>query len=197
LVWGDEFNGTSLSTANWNVDVGNPGVNSEQEYYLASNVVETGGDLVITARQQTVGGTVGFLMRLLSRGISGGLHLLLIFFQIFYSLFLFPKYILHLLVFIQEAIDVDVCVVLDVVAELAVGFRVAGGMFVQAIQGHVLVQQDRIDTDDLFLVEVDQSFLHGFELVDGLFYGLWLAGRIDGGGGGLGMRGQCGDQYAG
>jgi beta-glucanase (GH16 family) len=56
LVWADEFNGTSLNTANWNVDVGNPGVNSEQEYYQASNVVETGGNLVITARQQTVAG---------------------------------------------------------------------------------------------------------------------------------------------
>jgi beta-glucanase (GH16 family) len=56
LVWADEFNGTSLNTANWNVDIGNPGVNSEQEYYQASNVVETGGNLVITANQQTIAG---------------------------------------------------------------------------------------------------------------------------------------------
>ena len=40
LVWADEFNGTSLNTANWNIDIGNPGVNSEQEYYQAANVVE-------------------------------------------------------------------------------------------------------------------------------------------------------------
>lgn len=56
LVWSDEFNGTSLNTGNWNIDVGNPGVNSEQEYYQAANVTETGGNLVITARQQTVDG---------------------------------------------------------------------------------------------------------------------------------------------
>jgi len=56
LVWADEFNGTSLNTGNWNIDVGNPGVNHEQEYYQASNVTETGGNLVITAQQQSVGG---------------------------------------------------------------------------------------------------------------------------------------------
>jgi beta-glucanase (GH16 family) len=56
LVWSDEFNGSSLNTGNWNIDVGNPGVNSEQEYYQAANITETGGNLVITARQQSVGG---------------------------------------------------------------------------------------------------------------------------------------------
>jgi beta-glucanase (GH16 family) len=56
LVWSDEFNGTSVNTSNWNIDVGNPGVNSEQEYYQSSNVTETGGNLVITAQQQTVDG---------------------------------------------------------------------------------------------------------------------------------------------
>ena len=56
LVWADEFNGTSLNTSNWNIDVGNPGVNSEQEYYQASNVTETGGNLVITAQNQSVAG---------------------------------------------------------------------------------------------------------------------------------------------
>jgi beta-glucanase (GH16 family) len=56
LVWADEFNGTSLNTGNWNIDVGNPGVNSEQEYYQSSNVTESGGNLVITARNQSVQG---------------------------------------------------------------------------------------------------------------------------------------------
>jgi beta-glucanase (GH16 family) len=56
LIWADEFNGSSVNTGNWNIDVGNPGVNSEQEYYSASNVTETGGNLVLTARQQTVDG---------------------------------------------------------------------------------------------------------------------------------------------
>ncbi len=56
LVWSDEFNGTSVNTSNWNIDVGNPGVNNEQEYYQAANATVTGGNLVITAKQQSVGG---------------------------------------------------------------------------------------------------------------------------------------------
>src|ERR1700744_2295031 len=56
LVWSDEFNGTSVDGTKWNIDVGNPGVNNEKEYYQASNITETGGNLVITARQQSVGG---------------------------------------------------------------------------------------------------------------------------------------------
>src|SRR5579871_4087628 len=56
LIWDDEFNGTSVNTANWNIDVGNPGVNSEQEYYQAANATVSNGNLVITAQQQSVGG---------------------------------------------------------------------------------------------------------------------------------------------
>src|SRR5258708_1020211 len=56
LVWSDEFNGTSVNTGNWNIDNGNPGVNNEQEYYQSANATVSGGNLVITARQQSVGG---------------------------------------------------------------------------------------------------------------------------------------------
>jgi len=56
LVWSDEFNGTGVNTGNWNIDNGNPGVNNEKEYYQAANATVTGGNLVITARQQSVGG---------------------------------------------------------------------------------------------------------------------------------------------
>jgi beta-glucanase (GH16 family) len=56
LIWADEFNGTSVNTANWNIDNGNPNVNHELEYYQAANAAVTGGNLVITARQQSVGG---------------------------------------------------------------------------------------------------------------------------------------------
>jgi beta-glucanase (GH16 family) len=56
LVWSDEFNGTSVDGSKWNVDVGNPGVNNEREYYQASNATVTGGNLVITAKNQSVGG---------------------------------------------------------------------------------------------------------------------------------------------
>lgn len=56
LVWSDEFNGSSLNTANWSIETGNPGVNDEEEYYQAANISVTGGNLVITAQQQSVGG---------------------------------------------------------------------------------------------------------------------------------------------
>jgi beta-glucanase (GH16 family) len=56
LVWSDEFNGTSVNTANWNVDNGNPNVNNEKEYYQSANATVSGGFLTITARKETVGG---------------------------------------------------------------------------------------------------------------------------------------------
>jgi beta-glucanase (GH16 family) len=56
LVWSDEFNGTGVNTGNWNLDNGNPNVNNEKEYYQAANATVTGGNLVITARQQSMGG---------------------------------------------------------------------------------------------------------------------------------------------
>jgi beta-glucanase (GH16 family) len=56
LVWSDEFNGTSVNTANWNIDVGNPNVNNEKEYYQSANATVSGGYLTITARKQSVGG---------------------------------------------------------------------------------------------------------------------------------------------
>ena len=56
LVWSDEFNGTSVDGSKWNVDAGNPNVNNEREYYQASNATVTGGNLVITAKNQSVGG---------------------------------------------------------------------------------------------------------------------------------------------
>ncbi|MDB5091649.1 MAG: glycoside hydrolase [Mucilaginibacter sp.] len=56
LVWSDEFNGTSVDGSKWNIDNGNPNVNNEKEYYQSSNVTETGGNLVITAKNQSVGG---------------------------------------------------------------------------------------------------------------------------------------------
>ncbi|MDF2431743.1 MAG: hypothetical protein JWP44_1374 [Mucilaginibacter sp.] len=56
LVWSDEFNGTGVDGSKWNIDNGNPGVNNEKEYYQAANATVSGGNLVITARQQSVGG---------------------------------------------------------------------------------------------------------------------------------------------
>lgn len=62
LVWSDEFNGTSLNTADWNIDVGDgcPSLcgwgNNELEYYRPENVTVTGGNLVLTAKQEWYGG---------------------------------------------------------------------------------------------------------------------------------------------
>jgi len=56
LIWSDEFNGASLDQTRWNINTGNPGVNNEKEYYQGDNIAVTGGNLVITARQQSVGG---------------------------------------------------------------------------------------------------------------------------------------------
>jgi len=56
LIWSDEFDGTSVNTANWSLDNGNPNVNHELEYYQGANATVTGGNLVITAKQQSMGG---------------------------------------------------------------------------------------------------------------------------------------------
>ncbi|MXV14797.1 family 16 glycosylhydrolase [Hufsiella ginkgonis] len=56
LVWADEFDGSSVNTANWNFETGGGGWgNNEQQYYQSSNASVANGNLVITARKQTVG----------------------------------------------------------------------------------------------------------------------------------------------
>lgn len=56
LIWSDEFNGTSVDGTKWTMETGNPGVNNEKEYYQASNATVSNGNLVITAKNQSVGG---------------------------------------------------------------------------------------------------------------------------------------------
>jgi beta-glucanase (GH16 family) len=56
LIWSDEFNGTSVDGSKWTMETGNPGVNNEKEYYQASNATVSNGNLVITAKNQSVGG---------------------------------------------------------------------------------------------------------------------------------------------
>ncbi|MDB4923919.1 family 16 glycosylhydrolase [Mucilaginibacter sp.] len=56
LLWSDEFNGTGVDGSKWNLDNGNPNVNNEKEYYQSANATVTGGNLVITAKNQSVGG---------------------------------------------------------------------------------------------------------------------------------------------
>lgn len=63
LVWADEFNGAALNTADWNYDTGTgcPNLcgwgNNELEYYRSQNVAVTGGNLVITAKAESFGGS--------------------------------------------------------------------------------------------------------------------------------------------
>lgn len=55
LAWADEFSGTALDTAKWNIEVnGNGGGNNELQYYTArpENIRVTGGELVIEARKE-------------------------------------------------------------------------------------------------------------------------------------------------
>src|SRR5471030_2353125 len=54
LLWSDEFNGTKVDTTKWNFETGSLGVNQEEEYYQASNATVNGGNLVISAKQQSV-----------------------------------------------------------------------------------------------------------------------------------------------
>jgi len=62
LVWADEFNGTALDTEKWGYDIGTgcPDLcgwgNAELQYYRSENVDVFGGNLVITAREESFGG---------------------------------------------------------------------------------------------------------------------------------------------
>ncbi|WP_428328297.1 glycoside hydrolase family 16 protein [Mucilaginibacter sp.] len=56
LLWSDEFNGTAVDTTIWNMEKGSLGVNNEKEYYQAANATVESGNLVITAKKESVGG---------------------------------------------------------------------------------------------------------------------------------------------
>jgi len=56
LVWADEFDDDSIDMNTWNFERGGNGWgNNEQEYYQADNASIENGNLVITARKETVG----------------------------------------------------------------------------------------------------------------------------------------------
>lgn len=56
LVWSDEFDGSSVDTTKWGFDKGNLNVNNEKEYYQSQNATVSGGNLLITAKKESVGG---------------------------------------------------------------------------------------------------------------------------------------------
>lgn len=56
LVWADEFDSTGINTNTWNFERGGGGWgNNEQEYYQSNNATVENGNLVITAKKETVG----------------------------------------------------------------------------------------------------------------------------------------------
>lgn len=58
LVWSDEFDGTSVNTANWNFEIGAGGWgNNEQQYYRRENATVSNGNLVITAKRERYRGS--------------------------------------------------------------------------------------------------------------------------------------------
>ena len=71
LVWSDEFNGTTINTANWGYDLGNGGFgNNELENYTSrpENARIENGMLIIEARQENLGGSAYTSARLKTQG---------------------------------------------------------------------------------------------------------------------------------
>jgi glycosyl hydrolase family 16 len=71
LVWSDEFNGSSISTANWGFDLGNGGFgNNELENYTSrpENARVQNGMLIIEARRESLGGSQYTSARLKTQG---------------------------------------------------------------------------------------------------------------------------------
>jgi beta-glucanase (GH16 family) len=57
LVWSDEFDEATIDASKWNFETGGGGWgNAEQEYYQAKNATIANGNLVITVKQESVGG---------------------------------------------------------------------------------------------------------------------------------------------
>lgn len=69
LVWSDEFDSTAINTNNWNFETGGGGWgNNEQEYYQADNAAVADGNLVITAKKETVQNNLYTSARMTTKG---------------------------------------------------------------------------------------------------------------------------------
>ncbi|MBW4082280.1 RICIN domain-containing protein [Paenibacillus sp. S150] len=73
LVWSDEFDGTSLNTANWTAEIGTGSSgwgNNELQYYTnrTQNLQVTGGNLVITAQKESYNGSSYTSARIKTQG---------------------------------------------------------------------------------------------------------------------------------
>ncbi|MEK3686342.1 RICIN domain-containing protein [Paenibacillus sp. FSL R10-2736] len=75
LAWSDEFDGSSLNTANWTAETGTGSGgwgNNELQYYTnrAQNLQVTGGNLVITAQKESYGGMNYTSARIKTQGLK-------------------------------------------------------------------------------------------------------------------------------
>jgi len=75
LVWSDEFNGSSLNSANWTAEIGTGSGgwgNNELQYYTSrpQNLQVTGGNLVITAQKESYGGMNYTSARIKTQGLQ-------------------------------------------------------------------------------------------------------------------------------
>lgn len=69
LVWSDEFDGNAVNTNNWSFETGGGGWgNNEKEFYQAENATVANGNLVITAKKQSVGGMPYTSARMITKG---------------------------------------------------------------------------------------------------------------------------------
>lgn len=69
LLWADEFDGDDVNIRDWNFDIGDNGWgNEEWQYYQAKNATLQEGHLVITAREQRVGGSTYTSTRIKTEG---------------------------------------------------------------------------------------------------------------------------------
>jgi beta-glucanase (GH16 family) len=68
LVWSDEFNGTSISTANWGFDLGNGGFGNNDYTSRPENARVQNGMLIIETRRESLGGSAYTSARLKTQG---------------------------------------------------------------------------------------------------------------------------------
>ena len=69
MVWSDEFDGASVDATKWVFETGGGGWgNNELEYYQADNATVANGNLVITAKKETVGGMPYTSARMTTQG---------------------------------------------------------------------------------------------------------------------------------
>jgi len=83
-----------------------------------------------------------------------------------------------------------VYLLVGVAVDFAFGATVGGGGIAEAVEGDVAVDEDDLHLGDLVVREI-QLLLQHFELMDGLFGGVWFFVPGVGGVGGLGVDGDA------